>query len=98
MGERPVPQPEFAGTLTPDPKRRLVHDLPTPQGFPRQFRPERGEVADVHVKKPPSAIDQALASERPLDSQLSKALENYEDYNRLARGTAKVSDLRETNH
>ena len=101
MGERPISQPKFAGTHTPDPKKRLVEAMPTPQGIAKEFRPgswSHGEPAAARSEKPRSAIVQALALEPPVEGQLTRALENYEDYHGLDRGTATVNDLRTSKH
>ena len=96
MGERPIFQPGVAGTLTPEAKRRPVEAMPSPQGNAKEYRPgswSRGEPVAAAVEKAEGATAKearhkrainALCLEPPVEGELSRALENYEDYYGLA--------------
>ena len=101
IGDRPISQPGITGTLTPESKRRPAEAMPSPQGYAKAYRPgswTRGEPATARFEKPKSALIQALALEPPAEGQLTRALENYEEYHGLDRGTATVNDLRLSKH
>merc|ERR1712203_1155917 len=84
--------------------------MPSPQGIAKEYHPgswSRGEPAAARAEKPQGgtamearhkrAIN-ALSLEPPVEGQLTRALENYEDYHGLGRGAATVNDLRTSKH
>ena len=95
MGERPISQPGFAGTHTPEAKKRLAEDMPSPQGNAKEYHPgswSHGAAFAARFEK----HQRPTAS--PVEGTLTRALENYEDYYGLDRGKATVNDLRMSKH
>ena len=95
MGGRPTSQPGFAGTHTPEAKKRLAEDMPSPQGIAKEYHPGSWS----HGAPPAARFErQQRPTASPVEGTLTQALENYEDYYGLDRGKATVNDLRMSEH